>query len=74
VPPQTPADSAANQVTAYFCSSASSDAASAYFLAELPSGGHGKLRVVALDPSDSTQVIESNEVTFNGGVDGDYAP
>ncbi len=73
-PPQSPADSAANQVTAWFCSSGSTNAASACFLADLPGGGHGKLEVVALDPNDSTQVIESDEVTFNGGVEGDYAP
>jgi hypothetical protein len=72
--PSTLADSAANLVTAYFCSYGSSNAASAEFTANLPAGGHGKLKVVALDPADSTQVIESNEVTFNGGVDGDYAP
>jgi hypothetical protein len=29
---------------------------------------------VALNPADTTQVIESKEATFNGGVDGDYAP
>ncbi|MBI5710394.1 MAG: hypothetical protein HZC42_08845 [Candidatus Eisenbacteria bacterium] len=75
-PPSTPADSAANQITAFFCSSGSSNAATANFLADLPSGGHGKMKVVALDPADpdSSQVIESNEVTFNGGIDGSYAP
>lgn len=75
-PPSTPADSAANQITAYFCSSGSSNAATAYFLADLSSGGHGKMKIVALDPADpdSIQVIESNEVTFNGGLDGGYAP
>jgi hypothetical protein len=72
--PATPADSAANQVTAYFCSAGSSNAATAYFLADLAANGHGRMKVVALDPADSTRVIESNEVTFNGGVDGDYAP
>jgi hypothetical protein len=73
-PPSTPADSAANQITAFFCSSGSSNAATAYFLADLPAGGRGKLKVVALDPSDTTQVVESNEATINGGVDADYAP
>ncbi len=72
--PQTPADSAANQITAYFCSSGSNNAAIAYFLADLPGGGHGKMRVVALDPNDTTRVLESNEVVFNGGVSGDYGP
>jgi hypothetical protein len=44
VPPQTPADSSANQITAYFCSSGSNSASNAYFLADLPAGGHGKMR------------------------------
>jgi hypothetical protein len=74
IPPSTPADSAANQVTALFCSSGSQNAATAYFLADLPADGHGKLKVVALNPADTTQVVESNEVTFNGGIGGDYAP
>ena len=75
-PPSTPADSAANQITAYFCSSGSSNATTAYFLAELPAAGHGKLKVVAINPADpdSAQVIESNEVTFNGGIDATYPP
>ena len=72
-PPSTPADSAANQITAWFCSSGSANAASAYFLVDLPAGGHGKMKVVALDPNDTTQVIESNEATYNGGVEGEYA-
>ncbi len=74
VPPQTPADSAANQITAYFCSAGSNNATTAYFLADLDAGSHGKMRVVALNPADTTQVIESNEATFNGGVGGDYGP
>jgi hypothetical protein len=43
---------------------------------DLPAGGQGKLKAVALDPTDpdSMQVIESNEVTYNGGIDGDYEP
>lgn len=43
---------------------------------DLPAGGHGKLKVVALDPADpdSSTVISSNDVTYNGGVEGDYAP
>ena len=73
-PPSTPADSAANQITAWLCSSGNSNAASAYFLVDLPAGGHGKMKVVALNPNDTTQVIESNEATYNGGVSGDYAP
>lgn len=73
-PPSTPADSAANQITAYFCSSGTQSAATAYFLADLIAGSHGKMKVVALNPADTTLVLESNEVTFNGGVGGEYAP
>lgn len=72
--PSTPADSAANQVTAYFCSSGSDNAATATWLIDLPAGGRGKLKVIALDPADTSHVITSNEVTFNGGIDGNYAP
>ncbi len=71
--PATPADSAAHMITARFCAENLS-ASSAYYVLDLAGGSHGRLRVVALSPTDSTQVIESNEVTFNGGIDGDYAP
>lgn len=75
-PPSTPADSAANMITAWYCSSGGTNASIAYFLADLPGGGHGKMKIVTLDPADpdSAQVLESNEVTFNGGIDGDYQP
>jgi hypothetical protein len=73
-PPSTPADSAAGQVTAHLCSAGEPMASTAYFLLELVGGSHGKLKVVALDPADSNVVTESNEVTYNGGVDGGYAP
>ncbi len=75
-PPSTPADSAANEITAHFCSDGSTLATYAYFLVDLVGGTHGKLKVVALDPSDpdSLAVLESNEVTFNGGIDGEFAP
>lgn len=73
VPPATPADSAANLSTAYFCSSGS-PVPTAYYLVDLVAGSRGKLRVIALNPSDTTQTIVSNEVTFGGGIDGDFAP
>lgn len=73
-PPTTPADSAANQITAHFCSSGSGNATTAAWLIDLPAGGHGKLKVVALNPADTSKVIESNEVAFNGGIGGDYQP
>ena len=71
--PVTPADSAANLVTARFCSSGGAAARASYVL-DLPAGGRGKLKVVALDPGDSTSVLESNEVTFNGGVSNSFPP
>jgi len=73
-PPRTSADSASSQYTAYLCASGGGPTAAAHYLVDLHGAGHGKLRVVALDPNDSTQVIESNEVSYNGGIDGDYAP
>jgi hypothetical protein len=72
--PATVADSAANQVTAHFCSAGSAAATTAYFLVDLVAGSRGKLRAVALNPADSTDVRESNEVTYNGGVADEYAP
>lgn len=75
-PPSTPADSTANLITAWYCSSGSTNASVAFFLANVPGGGHGKMKVVALDSADpdSAKVLESNEITFNGGIDGDYSP
>lgn len=75
-PPTTSADSSANEITAQFCSAGSAVAATAYFLVDLVGGSKGKLKVVALDPNDpdSTTVLESNEVTYNAGIDGDYLP
>ena len=70
--PATPEDSTAHRVTARFCSGGSSAAEQATFVLDLPAWGRGKCKVVALDPADSTAVIESNEVTFNGGVSDDY--
>lgn len=72
--PASPADSAANEITAHFCSAGAAGATTAYYLADLVGGSKGKLKVIALDPVDSMSVRESNEVTYNGGVDGDYAP
>ena len=72
--PSTPEDSTTHRVTAHFCSGGSSAAEQATFLLDLPAWGRGKCKVVALDPADSTSVLESNEVTFNGGVSDSYAP
>lgn len=73
--PATAADSAANQITAHFCSE-TGEATMALQVMDLPAGGHGKLKAVALDPSDqsSSRVIESNDATYNGGIVGQYAP
>jgi hypothetical protein len=72
--PETPADSSANLITAQFCSIGENGPPAADYVVDLLGGAHGKLKVVALDPTDSTQVIESNETTLNGGVEGDYPP
>jgi hypothetical protein len=73
--PATSADSAAHLRTAHFCSDENEPlATTARYMIDLPETGAGKFKAVALDPNDSTQVIESNEVTFNGGVDGEYSP
>ena len=66
--PSTPEDSTAHRVTAHFCSGGSGEAERATFVLDLPAWGRGKCKVVALDPADSTAVLESNDVTFNGGV------
>ena len=68
--PATSADSAAHQVTAHFCS-AGHPAMAALQVVDLPTGGHGKLRVIGIDATSGT-ILESNEVRYNGGVDGDY--
>jgi hypothetical protein len=72
--PSTPEDSTAHLVTARFCSGGSESAEQAVFQLDLPVWGRGKCKVVALDPADSTSVLESNEVTFNGGVSDPFEP
>ena len=74
--PATAADSAENMVTAHYCSDESSTATVAQQVVDLPLGGRGKLKAVALDPNDpdSSRVIASNEATYNGGIDGTYPP
>jgi hypothetical protein len=66
--PQTAADSAENIVTAHFCSAGEEQSALAEYIMDLPAGSHGKFKVIALDPLDSTSVLESNVAEFNGGV------
>lgn len=74
--PSTTADSAANLITARFCSSGEDPAIMALQVVDLPAGGYGKFKVVALDPDDpdSMRVLASNEVTYNGGVSASYPP
>jgi hypothetical protein len=74
--PATTADSAANQITARFCSAGQDRATEARWLLDQPGGSTGRLKVIALDPNDadSSRVIVSNEVTYNGGVSGNYPP
>lgn len=72
--PATPEDSTANLVTAHFCSGGSGEAPTAAYVIDLPDSARGKFRIVYLDPTDSTTVIESNEATFNGGVTDSFSP
>lgn len=71
-PPESAADSAAHLITARFCLTSQPPGSAARYVMDLAAGGAGQLKVVALDPADSTLVIESNEVTFNGGFAGSY--
>jgi hypothetical protein len=73
-PPATAADSAAHLYIAEFCSSDNSPGAPAMFLLDLPGYSRAKFKVVALDPADpdSSRILESNEVTYNGGVADSY--
>lgn len=74
--PRSRAELAANLFTAEFCSTGSSAASRALFVFDLPAGGRGKLKVVALDPNDpdSNRVLQSPEVSFNGGVETPFPP
>jgi len=74
--PVTPADSAAHLATAHFCSVDNNAAMSALQVVDLPAGGRGKFKAVALDPADpdSSRIIESNEATFNAGITATYVP
>jgi len=72
--PATSEDSTAHQITAHFCSGGSSASERAAYVVDLPAWARGKCKVVALDPADSSRVLESNEVTFNGGVSDSFPP
>ncbi len=72
--PASSEEVAAHLVTARFCSAGGAASATAIFDLELPAQCRGKLKVVALDPADpdSSRAVQSQEVTFNGGIDGPY--
>jgi hypothetical protein len=74
--PSTGAEIAENLLTAWFCSASSQPATAARFVLDLPGGKRGKFRVVALDPSDpdSSRAIQTDVVTFNGGVETSFPP
>lgn len=69
--PLTAADSAANLITARLCSNGASFASTGYWLLNLVGASRGKLKVVATNPVSGAP-IESNQATFNGGIDGAY--
>ena len=65
---ETYPDVQANMTTAHFCSA--SQSVVARYAVDLPGGRKGRFKVVAIDPSDpdSTHIVQTGEVTFNGGV------
>jgi hypothetical protein len=73
-PPSTAADSLDHRSTAHLGSASSTIGAPAMYLIDLPAGGRAKFKVIALDPADpdSEQVLESAEVTCNGGIPDSY--
>ena len=74
--PTNLAELAENRVDAQFCSSGSGAASTAWFVFDVPPSGRGKLKVVALDPTDpdSNRVLQSQIVTFNGGSETQFPP
>ena len=74
--PSTAAEIAENLLTARYCSASSQPATTARFVLDLPGGTKGKFQVVALDPSDpdSSSVLQTDVVTFNGGVEIAFPP
>lgn len=74
--PSTAAEIAENLLTARYCSASSKLATTARFVLDLPGGKRGKFRVFALDPTDpdSSRVVQTDVVTFNGGVETSFPP
>jgi Glycosyl hydrolases family 43/FlgD Ig-like domain len=69
--PRTTPEIAENLTTVHYCSSAGPPASIARFVLDLPGRSRGRFKVIALDPSDidSVRVIQSQVITFNGGVE-----
>lgn len=70
------AELSAHRRTAQFCSTGENAATTAWYVFDVPVGGSGKLKVVALDPSDpsSNRVLQSDVATFNGGSQREFPP
>jgi len=66
----------AGEETARFCSLGSGYVYLAKYVLDLPEGARGKLKVIAIDPSNSTgdHVIKSSDARFNSGVAAPFAP
>ena len=73
-PPSTAADSLDHRSTAHLCSVDNVVGAPAMYLLDLPGGARAKFKVIALDPADpdSGRVLESVDVTCNGGIPDPY--
>jgi len=72
--PKSASEVAANMSTAHFCSDGTDPATTARVVFDIPGGCRGKLLAVTIDPDDSTHVLSSAEVTFNGGTSRAYPP
>src|SRR5262249_227257 len=72
--PATVADSAGNISTAHFCAADNRTTTVAEYILHLPAGRRGNFKVVAIAPSDSTQVIQSGVVICNGGLGVAFEP
>jgi len=73
--PANSLESLANLVTASFCSHGSGLVYIAQYLIDIPAGARGRFKVVGIDRTDpsANEVVQSPEVTFNGGFGGDFS-
>jgi predicted GH43/DUF377 family glycosyl hydrolase len=69
--PSDAAEVAANVTNVRFCSAGDTPASTAFFVLDLACGSRARFKVAALDASDpsSGRVVQSEEVTLNGGVE-----